>query len=421
GGTFDISILEIGDGVFEVLATAGDNRLGGDDFDNEIIKWLTDSFKKDNGIDLSKDRAAMQRLKEAAEKAKIELSSVAKTTISLPFITADAAGPKHLEYELSKPKFESMISYLIDKTVTATKQALSDAGFTSNDIQKVILVGGSTRVPAVVDAVKTITGKEPFKGINPDECVALGAAIQAGVLAGEVKDVILMDVTPLSLGIETMGGIFSKILDRNTTIPFKKSQVFSTASDNQPGVDIHILQGEREVASGNKTIGRFELTGIPPARRGVPQIEVTFDIDANGILSVTAKDKGTGKEQNIIITASSNLSDDDINKAMKEAEKFAKEDHARKELVDAKNAAENIVLQVEKVLSESGDKIGEADKEALNREVEATKEASKGDDLEAIRAAAESLGKVSNEVFGKLYQQNAGNPESDGSDGNGQA
>ncbi|MDR0856400.1 MAG: molecular chaperone DnaK, partial [Clostridiales bacterium] len=375
GGTFDISILDIADGVFEVMATGGDTRLGGDDFDNEIIKWLVEQFKKDKGVDLSGDRVAMQRLKEAAEKAKIELSGTPKTTISLPFITATSSGPMHMEYDLTKPKFESLIDYLIQKTVVCTKQALKDAGLSTSQLDKVILVGGSTRVPAVIEAVRTITGKEPFKGINPDECVALGAAIQAGVLSGDVKDVVLMDVTPLSLGIETMGGVFTKLIDRNTTIPCKKSQVFSTAADSQPSVTIHVLQGEREMASGNKTLGKFELTGLPPAPRGVPQIEVTFDIDANGIVNVFAKDKGTGKEQSIAITASTNLSDAEIDKAVKEAEKYAAEDHARKELVDAKNGAEMTALQIEKVLKENGDKLDEADRTTLSQEVETLKKA----------------------------------------------
>lgn len=408
GGTFDISVLEIGDGVFEVLATAGDNKLGGDDFDNEIIKWIVTLFKTESGIDLSKDGAVMQRLKDAAEKAKIELSGMQKTTISLPFITADASGPKHIEYELSKAKFEQMTEYLVEKTVTLMKRALSDSKLSLNQIDKVILVGGSTRIPAVVEAVKKVTGKEPFKGINPDECVAVGAAIQAGVLSGDVKDVLLLDVTPLSLGIETMGGVFTKLIDRNTTIPTKKSQVFSTAADNQPSVDIHILQGERSMASDNKTLGRFELSGIPPAPRGVPQVEVTFDIDANGIVKVSAKDKGTGKEQSIAITSSTNLSDSDIEQAINDAEKYAEEDKKRKELVDTKNTAETVVFGIEKFVKENGDKISEDEKATLNAESEKVKEALKGDDLDALKAAMEELQKNSNEIITKFYQANAG-------------
>lgn len=418
GGTFDVSILEIGDGVFEVLATAGDNKLGGDDYDNEIIKWVVDTFKKENGIDLNSDRMVIQRLKDAAEKAKIELSSVLKTSISLPFITADSNGPKHIDYELSRAKFEQMTSYLTDKTLAAMKRAIADSKNSIDEIDKVILVGGSTRIPAVIETVKKFTGKEPFKGINPDECVAIGAAIQAGVLVGEVKDVLLLDVTPLSLGIETMGGIFTKLIDRNSTIPAKKSQIFSTASDNQPSVDIHILQGEREIASHNKTLGRFELTGIPPAPRGVPQIEVTFDIDANGIVHVTAKDKGTSKEQSISITASTNLSDDEIKKAVEDAKKYEAEDKERKELVEIKNQADTIVFGIEKFVNENGDKVSEDEKEKLKKASDDLKEALKSDNKDTIKTALDDTQKVTNEIFTKFYQQNQQQaPDANGTDG----
>ena len=409
GGTFDVSIIEMGDGVQEVLATAGNNHLGGDDFDQRVIDWLADNFKKEQGVDLRGDKMAMQRLKEAAEKAKIELSGVTTSNISLPFITADATGPKHLEATLTRAKFNELTADLVESTMGPVRQAMSDSGLKTSEIDKVLMVGGSSRIPAVQEAIQKFMGKEPFKGSNPDECVAIGAALQAGVLGGEVKGLLLLDVTPLSLGIETMGGVNTKIIERNSTIPIKKSQIFSTAADNQPSVEVHVLQGEREMARDNKTLGVFHLDGILPARRGVPQIEVTFDIDANGIVHVSAKDLGTGKEQSISITSSTNMSKDDIEKAVKEAERYAEEDKQRREEIDTRNNADQLVYQCEKVISEEGEKFPEADKKELQEKVDALKEALKGQDLNVIKSRQEELTKKFYEISEQLYK--AAQPE----------
>ena len=413
GGTFDVSVLEVGDGVIEVLATAGNNRLGGDDFDKCIMDWMAAEFKKAEGIDLTGDKVAMQRLKEAAEKAKIELSGVTSTNINLPYITADATGPKHLDLTLTRAKFNELTHHLVEATSGPVKQAMSDAGLTGSDISKVLMVGGSSRIPAVQDEVKKLTGKEGFKGINPDECVAIGAALQGGVFTGDVKDLLLLDVTPLSLGIETMGGVMTKLIERNTTIPAKKSQIFTTAADNQTSVEVHVLQGEREMAQYNKTLGRFHLDGIAPARRGVPQIEVTFDIDANGIVNVTAKDMGTGKEQNITITSSTNMSKEDVEKAVREAEQFAAEDARRKEEVDTRNQADQMVYQTEKTLEEMGDKLDAGDKANIEGELNKVKEALKGTDTQAIKNATEGLTRAFYAVSEKLYSQAGAQPGPD--------
>ena len=408
GGTFDVSILDLGDGVFEVVSTNGDARLGGDDFDQRIIDYIAEDFKAQNGIDLRQDKMALQRLKEAAEKAKIELSSSTQTLINLPFITADATGPKHIDMTLTRAKFNELTHDLVQRSIEPMKKALSDAGLTIGQIDKVILVGGSTRIPAVQEAVKNFTGKEPSKGVNPDECVAMGAAIQAGVLTGDVKDVLLLDVTPLTLGIETLGGVATPLIERNTTIPARKSQIFSTAADNQTSVEIHVVQGERQMAADNKTLGRFTLSGIAPAPRGIPQIEVAFDIDANGIVKVSATDKATGKEANITITASTNLSDAEIDKAVKEAEQFAEEDKKRKEAIEVKNNAEQTVYQTEKTLNELGDKVSAEEKSEIEAKIEEVKKVKDGDDIEAIKKAMEDLTQAFYKVSEKLYQQNGG-------------
>ena len=417
GGTFDVSVLEIGDGVIEVLATAGNNRLGGDDFDEAVVKYLAAEFKKENGVDLTADKVAMQRLREAAEKAKIELSGVLSTEINLPYITADATGPKHLDMTLTRAKFNELTAHLVEATMGPVRQAMADAGLSSSDLSKILLVGGSSRIPAVQEAVKNITGREGFKGINPDECVAIGAAIQGGVLGGDVEGILLLDVTPLSLGIETLGGVFTKLIERNTTIPTKKSQVFSTAADNQTSVEVNVLQGEREMAQYNKSLGRFHLDGIAPARRGVPQIEVTFDIDANGIVNVSAKDLGTGKEQHITITSSTNMSKEDIDKAVKEAEMYAAEDAKRKEEIDTRNQGDQMVYQTEKTLQEMGDKLDPADKSEVESKLASLKSALTGTDSAAIKSATEELTQAFYKVSEKLYQQ-AGGPQGQGFDPN---
>ena len=424
GGTFDVSLMEVGDGVFEVLATGGDTHLGGDDFDNRLIDYIAAEFQKENGIDLKKDRMALQRLKEAAEKAKIELSGLMSVNVNLPFITADATGPKHLDVAISRAKFNELTADLVDRTIAPLTQALKDAGLTAKDIDKVILVGGSTRIPAVQEAVQRVTGKEPYKGINPDECVAIGAAIQGGVLGGDVKDVVLLDVTPLSLGIETLGGVFTKLIERNTTIPVKQTQVFSTAADGQTSVDVHVLQGEREFAADNKTLGRFQLSGIAPAPRGVPQIEVTFDIDANGIVHVSAKDKGTGKEQSISITASSNMSEDEIKKAVNEAEQFAAEDKKRKEAVEVNNQCDQLVYQSEKTLKELDSKLDAADKATIEEGLKKLRDVRATEDTEKIKAEMETFSQSTYAIFGKVYQQQSqdgANGGNTGSTGNGGA
>ena len=405
GGTFDVSLMEVGDGVFEVLATGGDTHLGGDDFDNRLIEYIADEFKKENGIDLRNDRMAMQRLKEAAEKAKIELSGLMSVNVNLPFITADATGPKHLDLTISRAKFNELTADLVERTIVPLNRALSDAGLTAKDIDKVILVGGSTRIPAVQEAVQRVTGKEPYKGINPDECVAIGAAIQGGVLGGDVKDIVLLDVTPLSLGIETLGGVFTKLIERNTTIPVKQTQVFSTAADGQTSVDVHVLQGEREMAAYNKTLGRFQLSGIAPAPRGVPQIEVTFDIDANGIVHVSAKDLGTGKEQSISITASSNMSEEEIKKAVNEAEQFAAEDKKRKEAVETNNQCDQLIYQTEKTVKEMEGKLEAADKATIDAGLKKLKDVRATEDTEKIKAEMEAFSQSTYAIFGKIYQQ----------------